>query len=78
MVPAASYIKTTDEEKLREFNGLAFGYLLYSMDDDTCFHLIDTARTANLPERDVAMVWRNFLTRYERRQTATMQQLLGE
>ena len=55
---------------IRELNQAAYCCLLYSMDEH--FNLVDTAKSKNLPDRDVALAWKNLLTRYEPRQYGTL------
>ena len=45
------------------------------MEDDISFVLVDTARSENLPDRDVVLAWKNLLTRYEPKQYGTLLEL---
>ena len=60
---------------IRELNQAAYCCLLYSMDEHISCNLVDTAKSKNLPDRDVALSWKNLLTRYESRQYGTLLEL---
>ena len=45
------------------------------MDEHISFNLVDMAKSKNLPDGDVALAWKNLLTRYEPRQYGTLLEL---
>ena len=53
---------------IRDLNQAADCCLLYCMNDDISFSLVDTAKTRDLPDGDAALAWRNLLTRHEPKQ----------
>ena len=53
---------------IRDLNQSAYCCLLYCMNDEISFSLVDTAKTGDLPDRDAALAWRNLLTRHEPKQ----------
>ena len=53
---------------IRDLNQAAYCCLLYCMNDEISFSLVDTAKTRDLPDGDAALAWRNLLTRYEPKQ----------
>ena len=55
----------TAQIAIRELNHVAYCCLLHCMNDETCFNLVDTAKTENLPDGDTAPAWKNLLTRFE-------------
>ena len=60
---------------IRELNQAAYCCLLYSMDEHISFNLVDMAKSKNLPDGDVALAWKNLLTRYEPKQYGTLLEL---
>ena len=42
------------------------------MEDDISFSLVETAKSGNLPDGDVALAWKKILTRYEPKQYGTL------
>ena len=60
---------------IRDLNQAAYCCLLYSMEEHISFNLVDTAKLENLPDGDVALAWKNLLTRYEPRQYGTLLEL---
>ena len=63
---------------IRNLNQAAYCCLLYCMNDDICFTLVETAKTEDLPDGDVALAWKNLLTRYEPKQYGTFLDLKKE
>ena len=63
------------ELAIRELNQAAYCCLLYSMDEHISSNLVDTAKSKNLTDGDVALAWKNLLTRYEPRQYGTLLEL---
>ena len=57
---------------IRNLNQAAYCCLLYCMNDDICFTLVETAKMDELPDGDVALAWKNLLTRYEPKQYGTL------
>ena len=45
------------------------------MDEHISFNLVDTAKSENLPEGDVALAWKNLLTVYVPKQYGTLLEL---
>jgi hypothetical protein len=45
------------KESLREANQKAYDELILAMYDETCFNLVDEARTDDLPDGDARMAW---------------------
>ena len=45
------------------------------MDEHISFNLVDMAKLENLPDGDIALAWKNLLTRYEPRQYGTLLEL---
>ena len=60
---------------IRELNQAAYCCLLYSIEEHISFNLVDTAKLENLPDGDVALAWKNLLTRYEPKQYGTLLEL---
>ena len=69
-----------DEKQMaiRNQNQAAYCCLLYCMNDDICFTLVETAKTDELPDGDAALGWKNLLTRYEPKQYGTLLDLKKE
>ena len=53
---------------IRDLNQAAYCCLLYCMNDEISFSLVDTAKTRDLPDGDAALAWRNLLTKHEPKQ----------
>ena len=60
---------------IRDLSQAAYCCLLYSMEEQISFNLVDTAKLENLPDGDVALAWKNLLTRYKPRQYGTLLEL---
>ena len=73
-------VEDMDQQDLaiRNLNQAAYCCLLYCMNDDICFTLVETAKTEDLPDGDVALAWKNLLTRYEPKQYGTYLDLKKE
>ena len=71
------YGENMDEKDsaIRDLNQAAYCCLLYSMEEHISFNLVDMAKLENLPDGDVALAWKNLLTRYEPRQYGTLLEL---
>ena len=63
------------DSAIRDLSQAAYCCLLYSMEEQINFYLVDTAKLENLPDGDVALAWKNLLTRYEPRQYGTLLEL---
>ena len=74
-VPELKENMNKKELAIRELNQSAYCCLLYSMDEHISFNLVDMAKSKNLPDGDVALAWKNLLTRYEPRQYGTLLEL---
>ena len=67
-VPKLTDNISKDDMAIRDLNQAAYCCLLYCMNNDISFSLVDTAKTENLPDGDAALAWKNLLTRYEPKQ----------
>ena len=74
-VPELKENMNDNELAIRELNQAAYCCLLYSMEEHISFNLVDTAKSENLPDGDVALAWKNLLTRYEPKQYGTLLEL---
>ena len=71
IVPEQRENMTKKDLAIRDLNQAGYCCLLYSMEEHISFNLVDTAKSENLPDGDVALAWKNLLTRYEPRQCGT-------
>ena len=71
-VPSLSENMQTKDIAIRDLSQAAYCCLLYSMEDDISFTLVETAKLENLPNGDVALAWKNLLNRYESKQYGTL------
>ena len=71
---------TLDQTKkaIRETNEIVYCCVLYRMNDNICFNLVDTAKTKDLPDGDAALAWKNLLTIYEPKQFGSLLTLKNE
>ena len=60
---------------IRDLSQAAYCCLLYCMEDEVSFALVDTAKLENLPDGDVVLAWKNLLSRYEPKQYGTLLEL---
>ena len=49
----------TKDIAIRDLSQSAYCCLLYCMEDDVSFALVDTAKSENLPDGDVVFTWKN-------------------
>ena len=62
-------------DTIRDLSQAAYCCLLHCMEDDISFTLVETAKSENLPDGDVALAWKKLLTRYEPKQYRTLLEL---
>ena len=74
-VPAYEENMNEKDLAIRDLSQAAYCCLLYSMEEHISFNLVDTAKLENLPDGDVALAWKNLLTRYEPKQYRTLLEL---
>ena len=60
-VPELNENMTKKDLASRDLNQAAYCCLLYSMEEHISFNLVDTAKSKNLPDGDVALAWKNML-----------------
>ena len=71
-VPPLSKNMQTKDIAIRDLSQAAYCCLLYCMEDDISFTLVETAKSENLPDGDTALAWKNLLTRYEPNQYGSL------
>ena len=74
-VPAYGENMNEKDLAIRDLSQAAYCCLLYSMEEQISFNLVDTAKLENLPDGDAALAWKNLLTRYEPKQYGTLLEL---
>ena len=60
------------DKAIRDLNQVAYCCLLHCMIEDISFALVETAKTEDLPDGNIALAWKNLLTRYEPKQYGTL------
>ena len=71
-VPAFTDNMDTKDMAIRDLNQGAYCCLLHCMIDGISFALVETAKTEDLPDGDVALAWKNLLTRYKPKHYGTL------
>ena len=74
-VPAFEENMDAKDIAIRDLSQAAYCCLLYCIEDEVSFALVDTAKSENLPDGDIVLAWKNLLSRYEPKQYGTLLEL---